>query len=66
MVKSTFEKSYAIERSNEEIDEALGICIDAEAEGTSQYPGMTYEDGVKAALEWVIGETDEPPFDEMG
>lgn len=30
----------------------------------NDYPGMTYAEGVKAALEWVLGDTEETPFEE--
>lgn len=32
------------------------------SEGRTQYPGSSYEDGVKAALGWVLGEEDEAPI----
>jgi len=28
----------------------------------TQYPGMTYEQGVRDALRWVLGEEDLPPI----
>jgi hypothetical protein len=31
------------------------------AEGTTRFPGMTYEEGVKSALDWVLGDTDIKP-----
>jgi hypothetical protein len=30
----------------------------------SKYPGMTYEEGVRAALEWVTGDVDDHPMEE--
>lgn len=30
----------------------------------SKFPGMTYEDGIVAALTWMIGETDTPPMED--
>lgn len=41
-------------------DEIRGQIVDAEE---SNLFGMSYEDGVKAALEWVIGDVDEPPVE---
>lgn len=29
-----------------------------------RWPGMTYEDGVRAAIEWLTGQRPEAPFDE--
>lgn len=57
--------TYRVERSNEEIDELLNRCADAESDGKSQYPGMTYEQGMLAGIEWLLGVTDEPPFEDM-
>lgn len=28
-----------------------------------KFPAMTYEQGVEAALSWVLGETDDTPMD---
>lgn len=39
--------------TQEQIDDVLNKCSDSEDEGTSIYPGMTYEQGVKAGIEWV-------------
>lgn len=39
------------ERIQEEIDLAIG--------GTGKFSGATYEQGVIAALEWVLGKTDD-------
>lgn len=51
-----------IERTEEEIIEVLNECSDAEENG-SLYPGMSYEQGVKNALEWALGYTDFHPLD---
>ena len=47
-------------KSEEEIDELLNQCVDSEETGESKYPGMTYEQGIKAALEWVQGYGEHP------
>lgn len=44
--------------SQSEIDDAMNQCVEAETNGRSQWPGMTYEQGVLAALRWV---TDDGP-----
>ena len=30
--------------------------------GETRYPAMTYEEGVRDALQWVLGETNEAPL----
>ena len=53
-----------IERTRSEIDEQLNACVDSIDEGRSKYPGMTYEQGVDAALRWVAGDTDDAPMED--
>jgi len=48
--------------SDEQIDELLNRCVESEETGRSEYPGMTYEQGIKAAIEYLDG--GEYPFDE--
>lgn len=36
-----------------EIDNVLNECMEKEELGETKYPGMTYEQGIKAALEWA-------------
>lgn len=43
-----------------EIDNLLNECMEKEELGETKYPGMTYEQGVKAALEWVQGYGENP------
>ncbi len=54
----------AKERTEEEIDQCLDLISESIDEGYSNFPGMTYEEGVKAAILWVTGETDEHPTEE--
>lgn len=51
------------ERTQSEIDEQMNLAADGENDG-SKYPGMSYEQGVKAALEWVTGITDTKPMED--
>lgn len=48
-------------RPQEQIDELLNRCTEAEETGESAYPGMSYEQGIKAAIEWLDG--GDYPFD---
>lgn len=47
----------------DEIDDVLNRCVESEESGESRWPGMTYEQGVKAALEWMQGFGDNPLVD---
>lgn len=49
--------------SENEIDEVLEACIEAEESGESKYPGMTYEQGVTAGIRWMQGRSDHPMDD---
>jgi len=50
-------------RSKFEIDDVLDLAMAAEHEGT-KWPGMSYEQGVSAALRWALGEEDENPMED--
>lgn len=55
---------YSVERETAEIDDTLNACMESEEVGLSKFPGMTYEQGVKAGIDWVTGQSDENPLDE--
>lgn len=49
-----------------QIEEQLDIATDLINNGESKYPSMTYEDGVKYALEWILFASEPPiPNDEL-
>ena len=50
----------AIIRTEEEIDEVLNFVAEGEDCGT-HYPAASYEQGIRAMYEWLIGDTDCPP-----
>lgn len=52
---------YRVQRLPQEIDEQLNRAVEAEATGT-KYPGMSFEDGVKEGIEWVLGLTEDLPI----
>ncbi|MBO5602923.1 MAG: hypothetical protein J5957_10060 [Prevotella sp.] len=43
-----------------EINNVLNECSEREELGETKYPGKTYEEGVKAALEWAQGYGENP------
>jgi hypothetical protein len=52
-------------RSHGEIDNCINECFVTAHHGRpSRYPRNTYEDGVRAALEWVMGQSDDHPLGE--
>ncbi|MBQ8969212.1 MAG: hypothetical protein IJ064_05730 [Bacteroidaceae bacterium] len=46
--------------SENEINDVLNQCIDIEDECGSKWPGMSYEQGVRAAIEWMQGNGPNP------
>lgn len=51
-------------RTSSEINDVRNTASENIDEGTSVYPGMSYEEGVEAALSWIAGDSDENPFEE--
>lgn len=51
-------------RTEQEIWDLLNQCAEAEETGSSIYPGMSYEQGIKAAIEWITGDTNNHPINE--
>jgi hypothetical protein len=52
----------SIERTDDEIDEQKNKAL--ESDGRSKWPGMTYEQGVARALDWVTGYDDVAPMED--
>lgn len=52
-----------ITQPQKEIDELVQKCEDKELEGGSYFTGMTYEQGILAAIRWLDGSQDENPLD---
>lgn len=48
--------------SDQDINDVLNLCMDAIDNG-SKYSGMTYEQGVEAALRWVQNDGGNPMED---
>ncbi len=46
--------------ADDTMTDLMDWCMDADNEG-SHYTGMTYEQGIRDTLDWLSGETDEPP-----
>ena len=54
----------SIVRTEQEIDQVLNKAADGQNFGTI-YPGMSYEEGILAFSQWLFGETNDNPFDEL-
>jgi hypothetical protein len=50
-------------RTKKEIESQLGKAQDWTYKNATDVPGMTYEQGVQAALEWALNETDAEPIE---
>lgn len=46
--------------TEEEMDEVLNWCADSDDEGQSNFSGMTYEQGVSAAIRWIREDGERP------
>ena len=58
--KAVFGHTYTILPADETIDDVWDWANDGESNGT-KYPGMTYEEGVVATLNWLFNDvTDDP------
>lgn len=41
--------------SEKDIDELLNRCVENEKAGITEYSGMTYEQGIKAGIKYLLG-----------
>ncbi len=57
-----FGYDVAMTPTEDQIDEQLNLAAAQEEEGGSKWPGMSYEQGVRAAIDWMRGFADEPPM----
>jgi hypothetical protein len=53
----------AVVRTTEEIEDQIELAVEGIEHG-SKFRGMSYEDGVKYALEWVTGQSDDKPMED--
>jgi hypothetical protein len=50
-------------RTQDEIEAVKDKTYPYIEDGRSGVPGMTYEEGVEAALRWVLGDSDDDPME---
>lgn len=51
-------------RTDSQINEQLNRAIEVVDGGSTNWPGMSYEQGVDNALRWITGQTDDPPMED--
>lgn len=44
---------YTIKRSQKEIEDLVSRCAEMEATGENPFWGLTYHEGILAAIEWL-------------
>ena len=55
---------YGINRSDQEINDVVNRASGGGVYGRSRWPSMTYEDGVRAAIDWIVGDSDDNPMED--
>ncbi len=53
-----------MERDRREIENMIDKAAPSLESGQSAVAGMTYEEGVDAALRWALGDSDDAPIEE--
>ncbi len=56
-------KRYSVVPTNSEIDEVLNKANAWEERGATGLFGMTYEQGVKAGIDWILGDCADEPIE---
>lgn len=51
-----------IVRPDREIDAVLNEAEESGERGKTQFPGKTYEEGILAAIQWMLGVSDDHPL----
>jgi len=52
-----------IVRTEDEINRVLNWAVD-DSEFGSNFPGMSYEDGVREMYDWLVGDSEDAPDDD--
>lgn len=50
-------------RPRQDIERVLNEALEAIDAGDNPFPALSYSDGVQAALDWVLGNTDTEPME---
>ena len=56
--------AHTIVRDDSEIEDLIARCVEAIEHGGSQFPGMSYEDGITYAVNWLIDKDQPHPLED--
>jgi len=56
--------NFKIVRDEKEVFELIDKISEVQEEKGSNFPGMSYEDGIKEVLDWLTGNTDSNPIED--
>jgi len=54
-----------IKRTDKEIDKVINRANQIKQVGTTKYPDLTYEEGVRNTLLWIIGDNKDNPMSNL-
>lgn len=57
-----YHRYYTICRTDDQINKVMDLVADGLNNGTA-YPGASYEEGIQAFFDWIIGNTTVDPFE---
>jgi len=57
-------RTFQIKREPQQIEKLLGEINAQLAAGGTKYRGLSYEEGIDAAIRWLTGETDDHPYED--
>jgi hypothetical protein len=53
-----------IEKTEDEIFAELDRAIESQTKERNRYSGMTYQEGIIHALDWILGRIESPPLED--
>jgi hypothetical protein len=56
--------TYTVTHPDEAVNDTLNKVSEAAKDGVKRFPDKSYEEGVREAIEWLIGFTDDNPYPE--
>lgn len=53
---------YRVQRTDEEVNALLYEALERVHTGNSKFSGLSYEEGIVAAIDWLNGDTEDNPM----